>query len=215
MPTLDQQLQQAVQSVQKQVAPALGADIAEVWRAPAAVVAGGSGVDQYGYPVAVSTNTQRPDENRVRIAAYYCRLSANNMAQVQQFGGQNVVVAPYVLSFNAADKPDIAGTDLIRIAAKRQSSLAVGALGWQASTNYAAGALEQPSAGSTKFYRANVAGTTGSVEPVWPQTSGGTVVDGGVTWVCIGDKRTFEIVDPGGLETIQVERIVLCKELKA
>lgn len=37
----------------------------------------------------------------------------------------------------------------------------------------------------THLYQATVAGTTGSVEPTWP-TTGGTVVDGGVTWQDLG-----------------------------
>jgi hypothetical protein len=38
-----------------------------------------------------------------------------------------------------------------------------------------------------RAYKATVAGTTGTTEPVWPTTVGQTVVDGTVTWSCDAD----------------------------
>lgn len=59
-------------------------------------------------------------------------------------------------------------------------------------------------AGNGYWYRANAtgslwAGTTGSTEPAWPTNSGGTVVDGTVTWtlqgaISAGDNRNMPIL---------------------
>jgi hypothetical protein len=57
---------------------------------------------------------------------------------------------------------------------------------WQASTSYSAGQYVIPttfnSSGPRRLYRCTTAGTSGSSEPTWPTTDGGTVTDGSVTW---------------------------------
>lgn len=57
---------------------------------------------------------------------------------------------------------------------------------WAATTAYALNDEVRTVAANGHKYRATVAGTSGASEPTWPTTSGGTVVDGGVTWTEIG-----------------------------
>jgi hypothetical protein len=62
------------------------------------------------------------------------------------------------------------------------------AVQWASTTGYAVGAYAIPSAfGSIggdvgKIFKCTTAGTSGSSEPSWPTSAGGTVVDGTVTW---------------------------------
>lgn len=64
----------------------------------------------------------------------------------------------------------------------------IGAPTWAASTAYSAGNYVVPTnfnslAGSTgRIFKCTTAGTSGSTQPTWPTTAGGTVTDGGVTW---------------------------------
>jgi hypothetical protein len=53
---------------------------------------------------------------------------------------------------------------------------------WQASHSYSAGTGVWPTNPNGHFYYSTGAGTSGTSEPVWPTTSGGTVVDNTVTW---------------------------------
>ena len=57
---------------------------------------------------------------------------------------------------------------------------------WKASTGYPVHSVVVPTTNNGHFYRRNVttgSGTSGSTEPTnWPTTTGGTVVDNGVTW---------------------------------
>jgi hypothetical protein len=57
---------------------------------------------------------------------------------------------------------------------------------WAPSTSYSAGQYVIPttfnSTGPKRLYRCTTAGTSGSSEPSWPTTEGGTVTDNTVTW---------------------------------
>ncbi len=69
--------------------------------------------------------------------------------------------------------------------------LIVGGLGgrkWTPNTAFADKAPVVASIWSGFWYRATNAGTTGTVEPIWPQSIGGTVLDGSITWLCIGQR---------------------------
>lgn len=53
---------------------------------------------------------------------------------------------------------------------------------WYASSYIPAGVYVIPTTPNGHHYRILVAGTTGTVEPVWPLGAGATIVDGTVTW---------------------------------
>jgi hypothetical protein len=67
---------------------------------------------------------------------------------------------------------------------------------WSVADGVSAASLRTPSASNGFIYRADGAGTTGAVEPVWPTTLRATVVDNGITWRCyasdaLGVSETF------------------------
>ena len=53
---------------------------------------------------------------------------------------------------------------------------------WVADTAYSLNQIVVPTTPNGFYYRATTAGTSGSSEPTWPTTDGGTVTDFGVTW---------------------------------
>lgn len=55
-----------------------------------------------------------------------------------------------------------------------------------ASTAYTLGTVVRPASTNGFLYRCVVAGTTGSGTPTYPTTTGLNVVDGSVTWECVG-----------------------------
>jgi hypothetical protein len=56
---------------------------------------------------------------------------------------------------------------------------------WQASHSYALGAFVKKLTTPNAYrYECTVAGESDDVEPTWPTTEGGTVVDGAATWTC-------------------------------
>lgn len=56
---------------------------------------------------------------------------------------------------------------------------------WTPSTEKRFGEYVFPTTSTGKYYRCQVAGFTGSVEPPWPIVDGAIVIDGSVTWVCV------------------------------
>ena len=71
---------------------------------------------------------------------------------------------------------------------------------WTASTAYTVreprdtitGSVVKPSSFNDRHFKCTIAGTSGTSEPSWNTTVGGTTVDGGVTWTTIR-ARTIEI----------------------
>ena len=58
---------------------------------------------------------------------------------------------------------------------------------WQASMPYTVDSVVVPSTSNGHYYKCITAGTSGTTEPTWPTTSGGTVTDGTVTWTEVAD----------------------------
>lgn len=63
-----------------------------------------------------------------------------------------------------------------------RGSVGGSALGWRPTTPYVADVRACPLRANGHWYKVTVAGTSGTAEPAWPTSAGGTVVDGGVTW---------------------------------
>ena len=67
---------------------------------------------------------------------------------------------------------------------------------WQASHAYATGAiirqLSTPTVGNERCYRASGSGTSGSTEPTWVLTKGGTTSDNGISWVEVTGNETYQ-----------------------
>lgn len=61
------------------------------------------------------------------------------------------------------------------------------------STAYNAGDVVRPASANGYVYQATTAGTSGGSVPTYPTVIGQTVVDGGVTWTCVG--RGVLVVD--------------------
>jgi len=53
---------------------------------------------------------------------------------------------------------------------------------WQANTVYTSGQFVVPPTGNGRVYKCTTGGTSGSGQPTWPTTNGGTVNDGTVVW---------------------------------
>lgn len=62
-------------------------------------------------------------------------------------------------------------------------------------TAYALGAYVTPATANGFYYKATTAGTSGGTVPTYPTTIGGTVVDGTVTWTCMGKTALVENTD--------------------
>lgn len=58
---------------------------------------------------------------------------------------------------------------------------------WAANTSYTVGTVRRATAqpGTGLVFRVTVAGTSGATQPSWPTKIGGTIVDGGVTWIAV------------------------------
>ena len=55
-------------------------------------------------------------------------------------------------------------------------------MAWTPATTYTLGKFTEPQSVLAFMYEATTAGTSGSVEPTWPQTANATVTDGTVVW---------------------------------
>lgn len=72
--------------------------------------------------------------------------------------------------------------DLMQIARRVDANGYTPFAGWAASTIYTISLYRVPTVYNGHQYLVTTAGTSGTAEPTWPTTSGGTVTDGSVTW---------------------------------
>lgn len=70
---------------------------------------------------------------------------------------------------------------------------------WTAETTYAGGTKVIPATGAIRTLFQGTVGTSGPTEPSWPLATGALVVDGSVTWTCLGAAapQTSFPTDPG------------------
>lgn len=91
-----------------------------------------------------------------------------------------------ITAYNATNTYLGVGTSTTAPAAGQTSLMAVkDQTAWAASTAYAVGNVRRATSvtdSTTLFFEVTTAGTSGTAEPTWPTTDGGTVTDGGVTW---------------------------------
>ena len=216
---IGEELQDVALELQEEVGPNVGDDIAIVWRSGAreAVVSGGAGVDKYGARVSQSGATA-PSHLRATLAGiYYCRRAHNAEGGAQAFGGQLVNALPWVVVFNENQNPRVEANSTITICVKREAAQTIAELGWRANTIYALGDREMSANTAALLdpnrrmvYEVQSGGQSGVSEPVWPTQKLATVVDGGIIWRCVGRLDEYEVKDPGGQDTIPVERVVGC-----
>ncbi len=210
MPKLGERLKKVALRLQTTVAPAVGDDIVEVWRPRGGTVSGGVGINDAGEPVRTGGGVTT---GAAWNAVYYARLSHDTGGSEPDVTGPPLSVLPFSFNFNAGDAPGIRGNDFLLLGAKRSISQTIAELGWRAQTEYATGAVEQPTGHSEYYAVATTSGTSGSTEPAWTQTTGTLVSDGAMLWRMV-KKRRFGVIDPGGAQTFDVVREVLAQEVK-
>ncbi|MBW3635367.1 MAG: hypothetical protein KY445_02730 [Armatimonadetes bacterium] len=220
---LGEELQGVALELQEEVGAGIGDDIALVWGMPAAAapVPGGSGVGKYGTRLSTGdAATSRPDQRVALKGAYYCRRGHNADGGASDFGGQLVNPIPWVFTFNENQEPDISAGDVMTLVCKREISQTVQQIGWRANFVYAEGTEEMPqnllalvSPSKRVYFEAITGGQSGPVEPTWPTQKGQTVNDGSVVWKCLGRLLDFQVKDPGGKDTVPVERVVTAIEV--
>lgn len=116
-------------------------------------------------------------------------MSAANLA-IAVFGNASAIAAGTVTneSAGAAYKNALVPTaypvDLTQTFTAKHAQFAAAARA--NSTPYALGAYILPAAPNGFVYKATAGGTSGGSIPTYPTTIGGTVVDGTVTWTCVG-----------------------------
>lgn len=127
---------------------------------------------------------------------------------IDTHGGKNLVVTDNVVNeckdgimigvlqrgsglFEMPDNTIITGNNVINeVIALADTNIGVsiqGATKWTANFNYAIDDFECPTVFNGHIYKVTTdGGSSGATEPVWPTSSGGTVVDGGLTWTEVG-----------------------------
>jgi hypothetical protein len=82
-------------------------------------------------------------------------------------------------------------------------------LSWTASTTYTAGDQRRPTQSNRNGFRYQASsGTTAAAEPTWPLEAGLTVLDGTVTWTCIGLEDTWFGIQSINGSTVKLDNTV-------
>jgi hypothetical protein len=87
---------------------------------------------------------------------------------------------------------------------------------WEADAEFVPGDYARPTSSNGLRYRASMTGDTGmsgSSEPTWPTDVDDTVVDGDVTWTCIGPDTTISfLIEQGGIPFAIADEFVFSLE---
>lgn len=77
---------------------------------------------------------------------------------------------------------------------------------WTGNSSYSAGNCVTPTSPNSRYYQAQLGGSSDSSQPVWPSVTGQTVVDNSITWIDMGStssQSTFELCSRGDI-TIRI-----------
>lgn len=94
----------------------------------------------------------------------------------------------YVIADNTATYAYLPSAPVLQIGGQ-------GGYKWEPNRAFALNAPAVSSMWSGYWYKAQTAGTSGTVEPVWPQGVGQTVQDGTITWLCMGARPQVHFYD--------------------
>lgn len=207
-----------IRDIRRQISPTFRDTVVawiEVWRMPTSdsgtIPDGGSGLNAGGFEVEGNPDPARGDQLIVKVHDYAARIIGARGGRDEVAGSQPVSVVPWTILFNGNDDPDIQGGDRLLVAVIERVAGTWQRVVWQASHAYLDGDIVQPTDSNGHSYSAAITGggVSGSTEPTWANG----VVDGEVTWTDLGDLRTFELLDPSGNSTLQINQLVGVQEV--
>lgn len=128
----------------------------------------------------------RVGEVKIVNQQFETEMRAVSQALQQPFGRVYTLECTYTLG------DSLCGVNLTPAA--WSAALAVGAV---QARDAKVGTVIKPTVYNGMWFKAQNAGTTGAVEPVWPTTAGATVADNGITWLAFMAREQFGTVTSG------------------
>jgi len=155
--------------------------------------------------VFIQTNGRLRDgagwkENKITVGPLPARISFDqeNRVREQPIAGQPGAQHRYLVELSAY-------TDI-----NEKQDILWAAAPWLASRVVATGQRFMPTIPNGFIYEAEIGGSTSAVQPTWPIVVGGTVMDGAVTWECVGGYQVLRIVEIGRFDSYEMTRDVYC-----